>query len=131
MIGFLLIKIYDFNQHISPYFIIVLLWYPCFENLFSILRKIYNKKNNPLEPDTEHLHHKLFIYCKTKFKIGSLQSNILSSLIIIFFNFIIFYFASKEISHTIYQLCLIGFAIMVYLVTYISINKITKKNSLK
>ena len=131
LIGFLLIKIYNFNQDVSPYFIILLLWYPCFENLFSILRKIYYKKDNPLEPDTEHLHQKLFIFCKKKFQISNLQSNILSSLIIIFFNLIIFYFASKEISHTIYQLCLIGFAVLFYLITYIVIHKITKKNIFK
>ena len=43
LIGFLfsyyLISIYEQNQIISPFFIILLLWYPCFENLFSILRK--------------------------------------------------------------------------------------------
>ena len=128
LIGFLLIKIYNFNQDISPYFIILLLWYPCFENLFSILRKIYYKKNNPLEPDTEHLHQKLFVFCKIKFKINNLNSNILSSLIIIFFNLLIFYFASKEISHTVYQVCLIGFAISTYLITYFIIYKITKEN---
>ena len=126
LIGFLLIKIYNSNQDISPYFIILLLWYPCFENLFSILRKIYYKKNNPLEPDTEHFHQKLFIFCRFKLKISSLRSNILSSLIIIFFNLFIFYFASKEISHTIYQLVLIGFAISVYLTSYVVIHKTTK-----
>ncbi len=131
LIGFLLIKIYNLNQDISPYFIILLLWYPCFENLFSILRKIYYKKNNPLEPDTEHLHQKLFVFCKINFRIGSLKSNILSSLIIIFFNLIIFYFASKEISHTVYQISLIGFAISIYLITYFTIHKITKGNNFK
>ena len=44
LVGFLLIEIYNNNQNISPYFIIVLLWYPCFENLFSIIRKILEKK---------------------------------------------------------------------------------------
>ena len=44
-IGFYLITIYNQNyQNITPYFVILLLWYPCFENLFSILRKIYYKK---------------------------------------------------------------------------------------
>ena len=43
LIGFLfsiyLIKVHQVNSSISPYFIILLLWYPCFENLFSIIRK--------------------------------------------------------------------------------------------
>ena len=37
--SFLLIFAYTVNQEISPFFIVLLLWYPCFENLFSIIRK--------------------------------------------------------------------------------------------
>jgi UDP-N-acetylmuramyl pentapeptide phosphotransferase/UDP-N-acetylglucosamine-1-phosphate transferase len=129
LIGFILIKIYNFNQNISPYFIVLLLWYPCFENLFSIIRKIFYKKQNPLEPDTEHFHQKLFTYCKTNLKINSFKSNILSSLIILLFNFFIFYFASKAISHTIYQLSLLGVSIITYLITYFIIHKLIKKNN--
>ncbi len=127
LIGFLLIEIYNSNQFISPYFIILLLWYPCFENLFSIIRKIIKGKN-PLEPDTEHLHQKLFIYFKSKLKINNLKSNVLTSSLIIFFNLLIFYFASMAISHTIYQLCLIAISITIYLVSYIVIHKILIKN---
>ena len=128
-LGFLLIKIYNYNLNISPYFIILLLWYPCFENLFSIIRKIFFKKKDPLEPDTDHLHQKLFVFCKKNLKISNLKSNILSSLIILSFNFLIFYFASKSISHTIYQLSLIGISIVVYLTVYYLIHKITNKKN--
>ena len=39
-LSYLLISIYNLNLNsLSPYFIIVLVWYPCFENLFSIVRK--------------------------------------------------------------------------------------------
>jgi UDP-N-acetylmuramyl pentapeptide phosphotransferase/UDP-N-acetylglucosamine-1-phosphate transferase len=62
--GLMLIKIYNENfENITPYFIILLLWYPCFENLFSILRKVYLKKN-PLAPDSFHLHHFLYLMKK-------------------------------------------------------------------
>ena len=44
--GVTLINIYNLNQQITPYFIILLLWYPCFENLFSIFRKIISKKKS-------------------------------------------------------------------------------------
>ena len=128
-IGFSLIEIYNLNQNISPYFIILLLWYPCFENLFSILRKIFYKKDDPLKPDTEHLHQKLFIYCKKKFELTDLKSNILSSLIILSFNALIFYLGSKEISHTIYQLNLIGISVITYLIIYIVLHKIIKMNN--
>ena len=49
----------EVDKFVSPIFIMLLLWYPAFENLFSILRKKYNKVS-PYEPDTKHLHHLLF-----------------------------------------------------------------------
>ena len=63
IIGILLINVYNFNAQITPYFIIVLLWYPCFENLFSIIRKLIANKN-PLEPDNGHLHYHLYSVIK-------------------------------------------------------------------
>ena len=38
-LGFIIISSHNNNANISPYFYISLIWYPCFENLFSILRK--------------------------------------------------------------------------------------------
>ena len=65
LIGFLLIEIYNLNPEISPFFIITLIWYPCFENLFSILRK-FRFKSSPLRPDSRHLHQLVFFYLKEK-----------------------------------------------------------------
>ena len=42
-IGYLIITSHISNSVISPYFFITLIWYPCFENLFSIIRKKINK----------------------------------------------------------------------------------------
>ena len=39
-VGCLLIYIYNNGNLFSPFFVILLLWYPCFENLFSIIRKV-------------------------------------------------------------------------------------------
>ena len=55
----------DLVHFISPIFILLLLWYPAFENLFSIIRKIISR-NNPSEPDNLHLHHLLFYFLKKK-----------------------------------------------------------------
>ena len=44
-IGYILILIYNGNLIFSPFFIVLLLWYPCFENLFSIIRK-FRLKNH-------------------------------------------------------------------------------------
>ena len=53
LLGYILLKITLINYEVSPYFIANLLWYPAFENLFSILRRNFSKKNNYL-PDNEH-----------------------------------------------------------------------------
>ena len=45
--GYFLIDINSLNPLISPYFIALLLWYPAFENLFSIIKK-KNYKIRPL-----------------------------------------------------------------------------------
>ena len=38
-IGIELINISNFTERVSPYFVALLLWYPAYENLFSIIRK--------------------------------------------------------------------------------------------
>ena len=58
-VGIYLIQFSYFNSHISPYLIIVLLWYPCFELLFSMIRR-NQKKKKTYKPDTMHLHQLLF-----------------------------------------------------------------------
>ena len=59
--GIYLITIYESNTHISPFFIVLLLWYPCFENLFSIIRK-YRLNLSPLNSDNKHFHQLLFYF---------------------------------------------------------------------
>ena len=125
LIGFILIQIYNDNKIISPYFIILLLWYPCFENLFSIIRKIYNKKN-PFEPDTDHIHQQLFLLLKKKFSLTNFTSNISSSFLILLFNFCIFYVGSQNISHTILQIFLLLICVIIYLFFFFFLKKINK-----
>ena len=62
LIGYILVKISLIDQSISPYYIANLLWYPAFENLFSILRRTFKSNNNYL-PDRclHHLIYKFFI----------------------------------------------------------------------
>ena len=72
LLGFLfsifLIYLYNLNSNLSPFFIILLLWYPCYETLFSMIRKkIFNK--SMMHPDTNHLHQLIFFFVKKKFKI--------------------------------------------------------------
>ena len=59
LFAYLLIKLHVTNNIISPYFIILLLWYPAMEILFSIIRKKLKNKS-PMLPDNEHLHQLVF-----------------------------------------------------------------------
>ena len=123
LLGYILITIYNKNQIVSPYFIIVLLWYPCFENLFSILRKFLINKN-PMKPDNSHLHHYLYMLIKKKLGLSNLLSNNLSSLMINSSNLFIFYFASLNLNHTQTQLIILFLSIITYLIIFFTLKKI-------
>ena len=74
-VGYLIINCHKFNPNISPYFFITLVWYPCYENLFSIIRKLKSKLS-PLIPDNNHLHQLIYIRFKKKLlKINYLANN--------------------------------------------------------
>lgn len=125
-ISIYLIKLYIQNQFISPFFVILLLWYPCYENLFSILRK-YTYKLSPINPDTRHLHQLVFQYINKKLKIKNvLIKNNLSSIFINFYNFLIFLIGSKYITKTDVQIALILMNIFIYTYVYFQLSK-TKK----
>ncbi len=115
--GYFLIKIYDTAQDISPYFIILLLWYPCFENLFSILRK-FSLKKSPINADNNHLHQLVFFYVQKKIKNKKLNANNLSSFLILFYNLFIFMISLEDPSNTKFQIILIIINIMFYLFIY-------------
>jgi UDP-N-acetylmuramyl pentapeptide phosphotransferase/UDP-N-acetylglucosamine-1-phosphate transferase len=93
VIGYFLIEFFNSNIGIFPsvssMFIILLLWYPAFENFFSIIRKII-KNTQPSKPDNFHLHHLLFLYLKKKIQINVSFINTLVGCIINIYNLIIF-----------------------------------------
>ena len=127
ILGFFLISVYQFNPHISPYFIILLLWYPCFELLFSIIRK-FNFNYSPVRPDVNHLHQLIFFILKKKFfKKRDLFVNNLASLIINLYNFVLFFIASNYYTKTDIQLILITLSILIYIVVYLNLLKLKKK----
>ena len=123
-VGFYLIKFILSNSHIniSPYYIASLLWYPAFENLFSISRRIL-KKNNVSSPDKQHLHQIIFLYIKSKNLINVRFLNTFSSIIILLLNFPIFIFSSLMITHSQKLLFMIIFNIILYILIYIFISK--------
>ena len=84
-----LINIYLENPQISPFFIVVLLWYPSYETLFSIIRKnIMNK--SPMRPDSNHLHQQIFFIINKKKNLNKYFSNLLSANLINLYNLVVF-----------------------------------------
>ena len=126
-IGFLIISSHISNPDISPYFFISLIWYPCFENLFSILRKV-NREFSPLKPDSKHLHQLVFFFLTKNFNLKLIISNNLSSAIIFFLNFLVIYISTLNPSSTIFQIKLIVTSIIFYNVIYVLLFKFYKLN---
>ena len=114
--SYFLINLYLLNQFISPFFIILLLWYPAYENLFSILRK-FNSDKSPIKPDNNHLHHLIMKFLKNYFKRNI--SNNLTSLIINSFNFITIYLGYINIRNTQIQVLLILLNVIIYSFVYL------------
>ena len=122
-----LINTYQINNNISPYFIVCLLWYPAFENLFSILRK-KNLSISPLNPDTNHLHQIIFLYLKKNLTIKSVYLNTATGMIINIYNLICIAIATQFYSHTKMQILIITINIIVYIFLYINLQHKKLKN---
>ena len=120
VIGYYLIDFSNSNlflsNQLSPIFVVLLLWYPAFENLFSIIRKLLFKKS-PFEPDNKHLHHLLLLFLNNKRKYF-LFNNTLTGILINFFNLVVFIIAFKFYFDLHYLVLIIFFNISFYLIFY-------------
>jgi len=117
-IGYLIIKCHYSNPYVSPYFFITLIWYPCFENLFSIIRKL-KTKFSPFTPDNNHLHQLFFQFSLKKTVIkNKLAANNFSSIVISLCNFVIIFIGSLNPYNSTYQIKLIIFSTFFYLLLY-------------
>ena len=116
--GILLIAIYESNKNISPFFIILLLWYPCFENLFSIIRK-YRFNKSPLISDNKHFHQLFFYFVKKRFGLSKLLANNLCSIIINIFNILTLSIGAQNIYSTQLQVLIVTFNITIYIFVYL------------
>ena len=65
-IGIITIDFFGRNPTLHPVNALLILFYPSFELLFSIIRKLVCKRN-PFLPDDQHLHIKIFYFYKNKF----------------------------------------------------------------
>lgn len=124
--AYFLIKIFSIDSTISPFFIILLLWYPCFEILFSIIRKI-NFNKSPIRPDNRHFHQVVYLFIKKLTKKNKINSNTLSANIINFYNLIIIFLGSLNINNSQYQIFLIIINIILYIFIYLRIRDTINK----
>ncbi len=126
--GFILIDLFSQNPNISPYFIVNIFWYPAFEILFSLIRKI-KSKHSPLLPDTGHFHQLLFFYYLKKINLNKSFLNSITGLSINLYNGIVLYFSSIHINNTKIQIMFLFLSLILYLTTYyilIRFKKFTK-----
>lgn len=126
--GYMIINYYNNNIiNISPYYFATLLWYPAFENLFSILRKlIFNK--SPMLADTNHLHHLLFYFIKKKSKLSIKIINTSTGSLINIFNLVSLSISSIFYDNTFYQIYIILINIFVYLMLYVLLLRFKARN---
>lgn len=112
-----LINLYELNSHISPFFIVLLLWYPSYETLFSIIRKKILKRSS-MRPDTNHLHQLIFFMIRKDYFKKTYLANIISANLINLYNLIIFSISLNFITQSQIQIILIILNLIVYTVTY-------------
>ena len=124
--GVTMINFSNNNDLVSPYYIAAILWYPAYENLFSIIRKLIFKKS-PSNPDNEHLHQLIYIFLKKNIKKNNFFSNSLTGILICIYNLIYFNLIFNYFSNTKILVFSILFNVTLYNITFIFLNKFQKK----
>ncbi len=122
IMGTILIKAHMNNIYISPYYIAAMFWYPAFENLFSLVRRIF-KKSDVSSPDKLHLHQLMFRYLKIKKFFRKKYLNTATSTLILILNLPIFIIASLNHSHTKSLIAILIINVAFYLLIYFFLSK--------
>lgn len=115
--GVLIINFHQNHVDISPYYVILLVWYPCFENLFSIIRK-FNLNNSPIFPDSNHFHQLVFLFIKVKFDMKDIYANNTASTVILLLVSIFLFLGSLNPYSTNLQIILLIAFSIIYILLY-------------
>ena len=121
-VGFILIKIHQDTYLLSPYYIANMLWYPAFENLFSLLRRFLTK-NKISSADKFHLHQLIFRFLRSKTFAKKKWVNTLSGSLVIVLNIPSMYIATNYYFHSIILISIILFNLSLYLLIYYFLSK--------
>ena len=120
LFAYLLVDIHINNLFISPYYIVLLLWYPGFENLFSIIRK-YRFKKSPIKPDINHFHQLLFFYLNQNSFFSKKYISSITGITINTYNFLLFMLASQNLLSSKFQITLILVSVFIYIFIYLKL----------
>ena len=116
--GIYLVNFSNENFFISPYLMVLLLWYPCFELLFSIIRRSL-KATKTYKPDNFHLHQLIYSFVKTKLNLkNNLIIHFLTSSTINLYNLVIFLMALNSIYDSKIIIYFIIFNLIIYIFFY-------------
>ena len=116
------------NDYISPFFIILLLWYPCFELLFSMIRRFKNKSKT-YKPDSNHLHQFIYDFIKKNSYSKDNVIHFFTTTLINSYNLLIFIFAINFISSSKALILIIILNIFVYILSYVFFEKKYQRNN--
>lgn len=59
LLGIYVLELFYYNNQLSSWYAVIILFYPTMEVIFSFIRKILEGKS-PFEPDLKHIHLKMF-----------------------------------------------------------------------
>ena len=115
LVSYIFINTINLNS-INPIIAINFLWYPAFENLFSIIRRYVS--NDKLDiADKKHLHSILYLFLNKR-KILSKFSNSFAGLIINIYNFFSIFLSFVFINNNQILILIIMINIIIYLSIY-------------
>ena len=113
--SFYIITFINLNDNISPLLAVNLLWYPAFENLFTIIRRtIYNKKVQIA--DRSHLH--ILILEKISNKNSLILSNSITGVILNLIMFLGILVSVNFYNNTKVLLLVLLINVILYVISY-------------
>ncbi len=118
------IELINLNKNLTPFYAVLLLFYPCFEVLFSIVRKNFFSKINPLNPDKKHFHMHLVKLFSDK---SEIYSHFLTSFLINFYIFLINLLALNYAYSTYSILLFVMLNTFIYIFSYYKLNRANKR----
>ena len=120
------ILMYKHTINISPFFRLLMFWYPCFELILSFVRKIHFFRYDVMI--NENFHDLLNIYLEKKFSKSKFQSNNFTIIIINLFNLLSIFIGSLNFFKPKIVIFLLVTNIVVYMICYLRLIKFRLNN---